>query len=309
MTQRRITRRVLVHGLIYFGPIFARFMDGDGWEFRYYPDKGVRNLAAMLGEMTRSDVLYQLGGRVTEGKFLKVAHALSKNKIVMHWLGSDTLDEQIQVSQQKSDAWVLGKLHHWAESQWMVDEVEALGVPCQLVPFPSALVPDGPSALREQFRVLVYVPSIKRGELYGLDRILSVARDCPDVSFDLVGLIDGPIPEVPANLHVYGRLANLSEFYERCSVVWRPVRHDGVSWMVLEALGHGRHVLWTHPFPGCIQVGDEFDAREQITRLHESHRRGLLQLNHEGLRFTRYCYHPATLRKNIHLKLRSILDS
>src|SRR6266403_1239163 len=43
-------------------------------------------------------------------------------------------------------------------------------------------------------------------------------------------------------------------FYKRASVVWRPVRHDGLSFMVLEALGHGRHVLWTYEFPGCVKV-------------------------------------------------------
>src|ERR1700690_2639951 len=82
----QVTRRVLVHGLVYFGRIFADFMTDDEWEFCYYPDEGLGNLGRMLREVATCDLVYQLGGRVTEGKFLKIAHALGKKHIVMHWL-------------------------------------------------------------------------------------------------------------------------------------------------------------------------------------------------------------------------------
>ena len=147
--QDQVTRRVLVHGLVYFGRVFAEFMTGDGWEFRYYPDEGLRSLAGMLRELATCDLVYQLGGRVTQGKFLRVAHALGKKHMVMHWMGSDVLDEQSAVRAGKTNPWVLQHLHHWAESDWMVREVRALGSPCELVPFPSALIPEEPSALPE----------------------------------------------------------------------------------------------------------------------------------------------------------------
>jgi len=310
MKRCRAMRRVLVHGLVYFGRVFADFMSGDEWEFRYYPDEGFQNLAAMLREVAACDLLYQLGGRVTQGKFLRVARAFGKKRIVMHWMGSDALDEQPEVREGKADPWVLRHLHHWAESDWMVREVRALGAPCELVPFPSALVPDAPSPLPDKFSVLVYVPTIERGELYGLDRILSVARELPDIPFELVGLLDGPIPDIPENLQVHGRIPNLLDFYRRCCVVWRPVRHDGVSWMVLESLGHGRHVLWTYPFPGCICVEGVSDARDHIARLHRLHQQGLLQVNKEGAHYIE-CggYHPQLLKKSIHSLLEGILES
>jgi len=303
-------RRVLVHGLVYFGEIFAEFMNGDGWSFRYYPDRGVRNLAGILRELASCDLVYQLGGRITRGKFLETAHALGKKRIVMHWMGSDVLDEQRSARPEMADQWVLRQVHHWAECDWMVREVSTLGVPCHLVPFPSGLIPEQPSPLPEKFNVLVYVPTVERSELYGLDRILEVARRLPEISFDLVGLLDGPIPDPPPNLSVHGRIPNLSDFYRRASVVWRPVRHDGVSWMVLESLGHGRQVLWTYPFPGCIQVNDAFDAGAQIARLYQLHLRGELHVNEAGVGFiSAGGYHPRLLRKKIHSLLESILQS
>ena len=40
-----------MHGLPYFGRMFAELMNGDDWLFRYYPDSGFQNLAAMAKEL------------------------------------------------------------------------------------------------------------------------------------------------------------------------------------------------------------------------------------------------------------------
>jgi hypothetical protein len=308
--RKMVKRQVLVHGLVYFGRVFAEMMNGDGWEFSYFPDSGIGNLAAMARKLKSCDLVYQVGGRITRGKFLHAARSLGKQHIVMHWVGSDTLDAEKSVCEQGVDNWVVQRIHHWAESEWLQKEVEALGARCELMPFPSALVPDRPRPMPAEFRVLVYVPTVTRSELYGLDRVLQVARELPHISFELVGLLDGPIPDPPENLLIHGRAQNLNDFYRRASVVWRPVRHDGISWMVMESLGHGRHVLWSYPFPGCIQVKDEIEAREQITRLHSLHENGLLKLNEEGAQFiARGGYHPQVSRKKIHARLENILES
>ena len=303
-------KRVLVHGLVFFGKHFAELMDGDGWTFRYFPDTGIRNLASMVRELNACDLVYQVGGRVTRGKFLRVAHFLEKPKIVMHWVGSDTLDEQKDVANGNADPWVLLNIHHWAESDWMVREVNALGLPCEKVPLPSAFVPDSVSPMPVEFRVLVYVPTVTRSALYGLDSILQVARELEHIPFDLVGLRDGPLRDAPRNLRVYDRVPNLSDFYRRSAVVWRPVRHDGLSWMVMESLGHGRHVLWTYPFPGCIHVSTAEEARWHISRLRMLHERGLLKHNDVGAEFiARRGYHPRWLRRDILSRLDKFLAS
>lgn len=310
-TSRRVpTRRVLVHGLIYFGQMFAELMDGDGWEFRYYPDTGMRNLGAMANELRACDMAYQIGGRVTQGKFLHAARLLRKNKIVMHWVGSDTVDEKKDVADGRAQPWVMHDIRHWAESDWMVSEVHSLGLSCELVPLPSSRVPDRPSPLPREFSVLVYMPDTRRSQLYGLDRILQAARELPHIAFDLVGLAHGPIQDPPSNLKIHARIPNLAEFYQRASVVWRPVRHDGLSFMVLEALGHGRHVLWTYAFPGCVQVDSALEARDEIARLYDLHQQGRLEINFAGAQaIASGGYLPQQLRKQIHSRLDQILES
>ncbi|HXX21337.1 MAG TPA: hypothetical protein VEJ46_18210 [Candidatus Acidoferrum sp.] len=307
---RRPIRRVLVHGLAYFGQMFAKSMSGNGWEFRYYPDSGIGNLTAMARELYACDVAYQIGGRVTFGKFLRVANILRKKKIVMHWVGSDVLDERETVVAGESEPWITQCLHHWAVSDWLKREVEALKISCERVPLSSSHIPEKPTPLPSKFGVLVYVPTTRRSSLYGLDRILQVARELSHISFDLVGLSEGLVPDPPSNLRVHGRVQNLLDFYKQATVLWRPVRHDGLSCMVLEALGHGRHVLWTYPFPGCVQVRTASEASDQIIRLHALHECGQLQINCVGVRaIAEGGYLPQQLRINIRDRLERILES
>jgi hypothetical protein len=306
----RAPRRVLVHGLVYFGQVFADYMTGDGWDFQYFPDRGLANLASMANALRRCDLVYQIGGRVSTGKFLRAAKLAGKDRIVMHWVGSDTLDQKIETNAGRSDPWVLNSIHHWADSPWIFKEVESLGISCELVPLPSARVPARPLAMPKEFSVLVYVPSVERTELYGLDMIFAVARNLPQISFELVGLRDGPLRDHPPNIRSHSRIANLSAFYERASVVWRPARHDGLSWMVLESLGYGRHVLWTYPFPGCTRVESASEATAEIQRLYELHKNHKLAMNHEGVAFIQSSeYYPPKFRKIIHSRLQGILDS
>jgi hypothetical protein len=303
-------RRVLVHGLAYFGEIFSEFMSGDGWEFVYYPDRGLTNLVAMSNALRRCDLVYQIGGRVTIGKFLGAAKLFRKNRIVMHWVGSDSLQAKSAVSLGKRDPWVLNSIHHWADSTWILDEVRNLGVGCAYVPLPSPRIPDKLEALPAEFTVLVYVPSVKCAELYGLDLIQEAAKALPDVRFELVGLRDGPLKSHPGNIRVHPRIPDLTDFYRKSTIVWRPTRHDGLSWTVCEALGHGRHVLWSYPFPGCTLVRSASAAVSEIRKLQGLHATRELQVNREGASFiskSNFC--PATFRRNIRCHLEKILTS
>jgi hypothetical protein len=300
-------RKVLVHGLPYFGRAFAQVMSGDGWDFSFYPDRGVSNLAALARALARCDIAYQIGGRVTVGKFLRAAKLLNKKRIVMHWAGSDVLDERGFVALGKSHPWVVNEVRHWAECGRMVNEVAGLGLACECVPLPSSRINKHASPLPAQFSVLVHMPSPEVGYLYGLDRILQVANSLPYMPFELVGLKSGNIQNAPRNLRMHGRVPDLGEFYQRSTAIWRPVRHDGLSFLVREALGHARHVLYTYPFEGCIQVSGAEDAQREILRLYDMHQRGLLQPNHLGQDVVLKTYSCGPLKQEIRRRLEAMM--
>lgn len=53
---------------------------------------------------------------------------------------------------------------------------------------------------------------------------------------------------------------------------------------MLEALAHGRHVIYTYPFPYVRHVpyGDERAAIASLAELHGMHLSGALEVNTEG---------------------------
>src|SRR5208283_3166303 len=128
---------------------------------------------------------------------------------------------------------------------------------------------------------------------------LQVSRNLPHISFELVGLKVGRIQGAPGNLRIYGRVADLSDFYRRATILWRPVRHDGLSFMVREALGHGRHVLYTYPLPGCVQVYGTEDARSELLRLYELHQSRRLKINETRQRLVAQNYGKTHQKQDI----------
>jgi hypothetical protein len=117
----------------------------------------------------------------------------------------------------------------------------------------------------------------------------------------------GKISNPSSNLRIHGRVRDLQEFYKKAAVVWRPVRHDGLSFLVREALGHGRHVLYTYPLEGCVRVSGAEDARVELLRLFTLHRQSRLELNHAGRLAVLKSYSRGALKRDILLRLEGML--
>jgi hypothetical protein len=98
---------------------------------------------------------------------------------------------------------------------------------------------------------------------------------------------------------VHGWTNNLTSFIERAAVLWRPVQHDGLSFMVLEALAQGRHVLYSQPFPACIRVDGASQAHAELLRLLALHEARALQPNHDGRRLIARDFAPEKVRSHL----------
>jgi hypothetical protein len=79
--------------------------------------------------------------------------------------------------------------------------------------------------------------------------------------------------------------------------------------MVLEALAHGRHVLYTYPLPGAIQGGDAEQAKLQLQRLRAMHDAGSLQLNHAGREAVARIYRREVVREELRRRWEEIILS
>lgn len=300
-------RRVAIHGLQYFSSKLASILKDPSWEISHHFYRPSR-LPRFVVDLWRSDLAFTWGGRISRGKFLRTAQLLGKKYVVILWCGSDVLLAQDELTAGKMDSWVAERVH-WAASPVLAEEVRALGLSCEYVQVSFVQPVASPRPLPERFSVLVYVPTLERSELYGLDRILEVAEALPRVEFTLVGLQQGETLKGPPNLKTHNRVSPIAPFIERATVIWRPVRHDaGTSFMVLEALAHGRHVLYSYPFSSCIQVSSAGDARLELERLLARHESKTLSLNESGIRTIAEAFTPECVRANLFHRWAEIID-
>lgn len=299
--------RVHVHGIASFSRQLSELLSSAGWNVRNYGVSGAGTLTAKLTDLSRADLVFTYGGRVTLGKFFSAARLLDKERVVVFWAGSDILYARRDFAAGRVDPWLASRIH-WAASPWIAEEVREIGIPCEYVPINWAAVVSTPAPLPEKMSVLVYMPELERGELYGLDHFLRVARALPSIDFRVVGFRDRQFPEVPANVQVHGWEKDMTRFYEQSTLLWRPVRHDGMSFMVLSALAHGRHVLWTYPFPACVRTEGATEAKLQLERLHALHQAKQLPLNEAGMKLIANNFSREKTRERIHRRWELILN-
>ncbi len=299
--------RVLVHGLPYFCGKLPALLGDENWDVRFHAQQNPRELAALASDLRRCELAYTWGGRISMGKFLWAARAMGKEKIVILWCGSDVLFARQELAEGKLDRWVANRIH-WAVSPTLAEEVRSLGLRCEYVQASFVAPVACPKPLPEKFSVLVFLPVAERIELYGWDRVVEVAKTLPSIEFKLVGFRDNVQLPAPPNVIVHRWVKDLTPFYEQATVLWRPVRHDaGISFMVLEAMAHGRQVLYTYPVPGCIQVSGAEDARKELQRLHSLHCAGQLSLNREGIQAIAQHYSREVVRSELRRRWEEII--
>jgi hypothetical protein len=273
--------RVVVHGLSYFCQKLPQLLQDDRWLVLDRSGHGPRQLIELAKDLARCDLVYTWGGRVSMGKFLWAARLLGTKKIIMLWSGSDVLYAQREHASGLGTPWIRNAVH-WAVSPWIAEEVRALGVPCEHVQASFVDLPPEPDPLSRKFSVLLFVNGISKADLYGWDRMLAVAERLRHIQFNLCGLPAGESLPVPSNITLYNWMSDLSPLLKQTTVVYRPVRHDGLSFTVLEALSHGRYVLYSYPLPGCIHVRSVSEACEHLQMLYARHECGALTLNEQG---------------------------
>lgn len=305
----KLAYRVVVHGLRFFCQKLPELLTSERWDIR---DRSVHTpfqLARLLRDLPACDLVFTWGGRIDMGRFLWAARSLRAPKIVFFWCGSDVLRARKMLTVGRVDPWIAGKIH-WAASPTLAHEVRSLGLRCEFVQASFVEVVSHPRPLPRDFSVLVFLPRADLAELYGWDRIVEVAKALPAVRFRLVGLHPGQHVETPSNVHVHPRTNDMTPLYEQTTVLWRPVRHDaGTSFMVLEALAHGRHVLYTNPVPGAVQVQDAESAKQHLERLRTLHESGDLPLNFAGMQAVAQTYSRDVVRSELQKRWEEIIRS
>jgi glycosyltransferase involved in cell wall biosynthesis len=209
---------------------------------------------------------------------------------VCHWEGSDVM-RAIKETGFRLMALMLNNFVdlNITFSENLQKELKHIGIDSVVWPIPVDsqyfLIEELPP-MPERFSVLC---KIADDWLYGSDTFLKLAKDLPDVRFLVVpGKDKQPsklltkIREV-SNVDFLGWKNDMLEVYKQSSALLRLTAHDGLSYMVVEALALGRQVIWSHNYlPFCHYVKSYDQIKKAILGIQKNPK-----LNVEGAHYVR----------------------
>ncbi len=290
-------------GYPYFTYMLAPLLSTKDIQFQPL-DEGERRLVWLL-PVIQSDVCYFIGVKYLNTHLLTLCRLLHK-PVVMHWVGTD-VTSAIEVFNKNGHLprYIVEDCIHWAEVNWIAKELSSIQINAEIVPLPVMLSVAPVSPLPQTFTILAYLPDT-RPTFYGAHHILRLAKEMPDIRVMCVGFKKSPFhftdEPLPPNIELFGRLESLDQVYKDTTVLVRITEHDGLSFMVLEALEHGRYCVWSHSLdkaPGVFVAMNYETLHEHIHVLYDKHARGCLLPNYEGAEFIRRQYAPERMAGEI----------
>jgi hypothetical protein len=296
-------RRILIIGYPYFVNRIQELAAGSDYQLLTMPKKGLQQWLTLL----RVDLIYLVGGDLRPNRFYN-AGILLRKKLIMHWVGSDILQMKEWLEKGRHFSPVLLKhAFHWAEVDWTARELQELGLKAQVVPLTPASFPTEVKELPAKFVVLIYLPPEKE-QFYGGAQMIQLANQFPEIVFLAVAASPTTShPDWPENIIPVGWVDNMEELYREITVLIRFTEHDGLSFMVLEALANGRHVVWSYPFEGVKQATNYQQLAKAIQELYQAFHAGNLPLNQLGRSFVADNYQPGAVWQRIHQAMDRIL--
>lgn len=197
--------------------------------------------------IAKCDYIYAVGGGESESIYMKIARLLHKRTIV-HWIGTDVLNA---IGMHKQGISISHFDYSFAGSPHLVKELSEIGIEAKEIPIVPTDISYKILPMPSSHAVLSYIPEGKE-DFYGLTKLRELASANSEIPFYIVGN-SGTVP-MPHNVVFCGKLNRdeMMMLYKKTTVLIRLPEHDGLSLMLLEALGMGRQVMYTYQFPNTI---------------------------------------------------------
>jgi hypothetical protein len=244
-------------------------------------------VASSMTSLATCDVWYSIGSPIGDRWLHLFARMLGKPRVI-HWVGTDILALR---NNSRLRRWCRQpKVYNLAEATWTIEELRTLGIEAKLAPLPPRLAPSEVSPLPSTFTVLFYLPKM-RGDFYGrreYERLMRAFAD-RNIRFCLVGGGDCYAPP-GVDFRRLGWRTTLEGVYPDTTVLVRFTARDGLSLMTLEALAHGRHVLWTQAFPFVRRVRTYNELEAELSELLDAHERGELAAQGDAAQYIAQTY-------------------
>ena len=245
------------------------------------------------------DCLYSIGRNKQANAYMALADGGLPH--INHWIGTEVLDLLQGVGSPEEKQRIQGIDVHLACAPWIAEELKQLAIEARVVPIVSfdrkTTLDDPPPG----HAVLTYLLQ-GRAQFYGVDAVSVAADTFPHIPFYIVGN-DGRGETARDNLVYLGWLSGdeMEELYRKCSILLRCPRHDGLSMMVVEALGKGKEVIYNHPYPHCRLARSTAEVICLLHKITESQPKA----NVEGHRFV----NDNLSKRVVGAQMRTVLES
>jgi hypothetical protein len=248
-----------------------------------------------LDSARHADLVHFIYAPVGESVFSQrklLALAVMKKPVIFHWIGSDVVNAlehpSGKIVARLCRCEILVKWH-LAQTSWLAKELSKVGIQAAIIPLLPDLDFETPP-LPARACVLAYLPD-SRYEFYGGKIMERLATEFPNVRF--IGTASSRRSRLP-NLQYLLWQASLDKIWRDTSILLRITKHDGLPWMLLEALAKGRQVIFSYQFPFCYRAGSFDEARTKLSEILVNEK-----LNLEGARFVRQRFDLETQIKRL----------
>ncbi len=260
------------------------------WHPRLVQVKSKAALISALFQLFDSDVWYSIGEPIGN-RWLHRFWRLTRRPRVVHWVGTD-----ITLLRNRPDLRSLflePNVVNLAEVDWTIEELAEYGIKAQLAPLPPRIASEEVRPLPERFTVLIYMPRTRCDAYRKADcERLIAATYREGIRFLIAGGGDLSVPS-EADVRDLGWCPDLRDAYEDSTVLVRLTQRDGLSLMSLEALAHGRHVIWSQPFPYAINANGYDEVEQAVRDLLARFRAGTLRPQFEAAAYVNRTYETA----------------
>ena len=296
-------KRIIIVGL----PLFAKRLSQDLKSFdpslkvtaldTYYNKK---DKIKALFLIPFCSVVYSINGTTSKSRVFDLAFFFKK-KVMMTWVGTDVTKA---IKNQNRIQKYIDRAEHYCEVQWIQTELkETLDIDAEILNFfnfNNSKSTDFP-ALNKGLNVLSYIAK-NREEYYGLPTILELAKNFPNVKFDVVGT-DGKDLEQAPNLTYHGWVEDMQPLFEKAHVTVRLIEHDGLSGFVLESLFNKKYVLYSNSLEGVLHVENKQDAVTALGDLNKQLQEQSLTANEAGAKYIKNHFMHQQIMANLRAKM------
>jgi hypothetical protein len=270
----------------------VRYLETRAWE----PRSALRTLRQAM----KADLVYLVGGQIGRLSRPHLLRLALRTPFVMHWAGTDVLYAREVRARGEATSRLVGGVSHWAGAPWLAEELGRLGVGARWLPHSwvdaPATLPPLPGPADGPFTLLTYLPE-GRADFYGGDAIRRLAAALPEARVLVTGTRS--LPWTAPNVRCLGWVEQMAPLYAQSHVLVRLPRHDGLAFMVQEALAFGRYVVWTYPFAGAVRAANADDAVLVARELYSDYAHGELPPNEVGATHVRRRFNRDRIRADL----------